>query len=151
MTSSSLWSTGIITYPWYIGKERLVIISLIIIKLSRKMRHYHLNMNIAIRCSGHTVTSYVTLSTSNVYTRGQFWLSDIVVACVCPSVHQSNRPSVAEFVRAITHCPFMLGSPNLGHRYTRPWLRSLLFWGWLTLTFKVKFNFEVWDCEFSAP
>ena len=46
-------------------------------------------------------------------------------------------------VRAITHHPFQLGSPNLDHRCKRPWLRSLSFWGWLTLTFKVKFNFKV--------
>ena len=56
---------------------------------------------------------------------------------VCPSV----RPCVNhEFVRAITHHPFKLGSPNLDHRCKRPWLRSLLFLG---VTFKVKFNFKV--------
>ena len=48
-----------------------------------------------------------------------------------------------QLVRAITHHPLKLGSPNLDHRCKRPWLRSLLFWGWLTLTFKVKFNFKV--------
>ena len=62
---------------------------------------------------------------------------------VRPSVRQSVRPSITKFVRAITHYPFKLGSPNLKHRGNRPWLRSLLFWGWLTLTFKVKFNFKV--------
>ena len=59
-----------------------------------------------------------------LFTRGQYWPSGIVVACVCPSV----RPSVHNFVRAITHHPFKLGSPNLDHRCKRPWLRSLLFW-----------------------
>ena len=68
-----------------------------------------------------------------------FWPSGIVVACVCPAV----RPSVTKFVRAITHYPFKLGSANLDHRCKTPWLRSLLFWGWLTLAFKVKFNFKV--------
>ena len=52
------------------------------------------------------------------------------------------RPSVTKFVRAITDHPFKLGSPNLDHRCKRPWLRSVLFWGWLTLTFKVKCNFK---------
>ena len=59
------------------------------------------------------------------FTRGQFWPSGIVVACVCPSV----SPSVTKFVRAITHQPFKLGSPNLDQRCKRPWLRSLLFCG----------------------
>ena len=58
-------------------------------------------------------------------TRGQFWPSGIVVACVCPSA----SPSVTKFVRAITHYPFQLGSPNLDQRCKRPWLRSLLFCG----------------------
>ena len=58
---------------------------------------------------------------------------------VCPSI----RPCVNhELVRAITHHPFKLGSPNLDHICKRPWLRSLS-WRWLTLTFKVKFNFKV--------
>ena len=59
-----------------------------------------------------------------------------VCLCVPPCVNH-------ELVRAITHDPFQLGSPNLDHRCKRPWLRSLLFWGWLTLTSKVKFNFKV--------
>ena len=63
-------------------------------------------------------------------------LSLLASVCVCASVNH-------EFVRAITHHPFQLGSPNLDHRCKRPWLRSLLFWGWLTLIFKVKFNSKV--------
>ena len=55
--------------------------------------------------------------------------------CVRPCVNH-------KLVCAITHHPFHLGSPNLDHRCKRPWLRSLLFWEWLTLTFKVKFNFR---------
>ena len=74
-----------------------------------------------------------------IFTRCQFWHSGTVVACVCPSV----RPSVRPFFRAITHYSFKPGSPNLDHRCKKPWLRSLLFWGWLTLTFKVKFNFKI--------
>ena len=45
------------------------------------------------------------------------------------SVRLSVSPSVTEFVRAITHQPFKLGSPNLDQRCKRPWLRSLLFCG----------------------
>ena len=81
-----------------------------------------------------------------VITRCQFWPSGIVVACVCvyPSVCVNVRVSVNyEFVRTITQQPCKLGSPNLDHRCKRPWLRSPLFLGWLTLTFKVKFNFKV--------
>ena len=43
-------------------------------------------------------------------------------ACVCVSINH-------EFVRAITHQPFKLGSPNLGQKCKRPWLRTLLFCG----------------------
>ena len=46
-------------------------------------------------------------------------------------------------VRTITHQPFKLESPNLKHRYKTPWSRWLLFWGWSTLNFKVKFNLKV--------
>ena len=79
-----------------------------------------------------------------IFTRGQFWPSGIVVACVCPCVHPSVRVCGNHLlVHAITHRPFKLGSPNFDHRCKIPWLRSQLFWGWLTLTFKVKFNFKV--------
>ena len=62
------------------------------------------------------------------FTRGHFWPSGIVVACICLCV----RPTVCVcgnhlLVRAITHYPVKLGSPNLDHRCKRPWLRSLLF------------------------
>ena len=53
--------------------------------------------------------------------------------CLRPSVSPSVRPSVTKFVRAITHHPFKLGSPNLDHRCKRPWLRSLLFLGVIDL------------------
>ena len=49
--------------------------------------------------------------------------------CLRLSVRPSVRPSVTKFVRAITHYPFKLGSPNLDQRCKRPWLRSLLFCG----------------------
>ena len=45
-----------------------------------------------------------------------------ICVCVCVSVNH-------EFVRAIIHQPFKLGSPNLDQRCKRTWLRSLLFCG----------------------
>ena len=65
-------------------------------------------------------------------------------ASVCLCVRLSVCVCVKHLlVHAITYHPFKLGSLNLDHRCKIPWLRSLLFWGWLTLTFKVKFNFKV--------
>ena len=45
-----------------------------------------------------------------------------VCVCVRPCVNH-------ELVRAITHHPFQLGSPNVDQRCKRSWLRSLLFCG----------------------
>ena len=67
-----------------------------------------------------------------------FYPRTALAASVCVSLCVNQ-----EFVRAITHRLFKLGSPNLDYRCERPWLRSLLFWGWLTLTFKDKFNLQV--------
>ena len=64
--------------------------------------------------------------TGLVFTRVQFWLSGIVVACVCVSVSLCVNHLL---VRAITQDPFKLGSPNLTQSCKTPWLRSLLFWG----------------------
>ena len=66
----------------------------------------------------------------NIFTRGQFWPSGIVVACVCVSVSLCVNHLL---VHAITRDPFKLGLPNLKHRCKRPWLRSLLFWGVIDL------------------
>ena len=49
------------------------------------------------------------------------------------SLPLSVRLSVTKFVRAITHHPFKLGSPNLDQRCKTPWFRSLLFWGPINL------------------
>ena len=75
-----------------------------------------------------------------IFTRGQFWPSGIVVACVCVYVCVSVNH---ELVRAIIHQPFKLGSSNLDQRCKRPWLRALLFSGTIDLAFKVKLNFKV--------
>ena len=63
-----------------------------------------------------------------IFTRGQFWPSGIVVACVCVCLSVNHQ-----LVRAITHQPFKLESPNLDQRCKRPWLRSLLFLGAIDL------------------
>ena len=70
------------------------------------------------------------------FTRGQFWPSGIVVACVCVCVCVCLSVCLCVnhlLVRAITRDPFKLGSPNLDRRCKRPWLRSLLFWGAIDL------------------
>ena len=85
-----------------------------------------------------------------------FFNPGIVVVCIC--LYVSVRPCVnLELVRAITHHPLKLGSPNLDHRCKRPWLRSL-FWGdwpWLSrsnLTSKSKFTpFWACPCHNSPP
>ena len=73
-----------------------------------------------------------------IFTRGQFWPSGIVVACVCVCVCVCVCLSVCLcvnhlLVRTITRDLFKLGSPNLDQRCKRPWLRSLLFWGAIDL------------------
>ena len=67
--------------------------------------------------------------------------------CLRLSDSPSFHPSVTKFVRAITHYPFKLGTPNLDHRCKRPCLRTSLFcggdWPWPSrsnLTSKSKFN-----------
>ena len=83
---------------------------------------------------------------NTIFTRGQFWPSGIVVACVCLCVCMCVCVCVSvnhELVWAIIHQPFKLGLPNLDQRCKRPWLRNLLFLAQLTLTFKVKLNFKV--------
>ena len=65
-----------------------------------------------------------------IFTRGQFWPSGIVVACVCLCVCLSVCVSVnPELVHAINHHAFKLESPHLDKRCKTTWLRSLLFWG----------------------
>ena len=47
-----------------------------------------------------------------------------VCMCVCVRVSVNHK-----FVRAITHQPFKLESPNLDQQCKRPWLRALSFCG----------------------
>ena len=74
--------------------------------------------------------------------------------CVCAHVHLSVHLCVCvnqELVqKAICHL-FKLDSPNLEQKCTISWSISLLFGDWLTLIFKVKFNWKVkthliWAC-----
>ena len=69
-----------------------------------------------------------------IFTRGQLWPSGIVVACVCLCVCVYVCVSVNhQFVRTITCHPLKLQSPNLNHKCKTPWLRSLLFLGFIDL------------------
>ena len=61
-----------------------------------------------------------------IFTRGQFWPSGIVVACVSVCVCLSVCHLL---VRAITRDLFKLGLPTLDQRCKRPCLWPLLFWG----------------------
>ena len=75
---------------------------------------------------------------TQLFTRRLFCLqSGIVVPCACPRGRQSPA------CRAITCHLFTLESPNFKQKRKTPWLRSILFRGWLTLTFKVTFNLQV--------
>ena len=65
-------------------------------------------------------------------------LSSPVSVCVCMSVSVNHQ-----FVRTITCHPLKLQSPKLDQKCKTPWLRSLLFWGSLALTSKVKLNLKV--------
>ena len=66
-----------------------------------------------------------------IFIQGQFWPSGIV-ACVC--VYLCPCVSTPSFsVRAITRQPFKVESPNLDQECKTPWLRSLLFWGFIDL------------------
>ena len=70
----------------------------------------------------------------SIFTRGQFWPSGIVVACVRVCVCLSVRVYVNHLlVRTIIRDPFKRGSPNLVQRCKRPWTG---FVEWSTLTFK---------------
>ena len=81
-------------------------------------------------------------------TRGQYWPTGIVVACVRLSV----SPSVTKFVCAITQHPFKLGSPNLDHRCKKTLVKNPIVlggdWPWPSrsnLTSKSKFT-PFWAC-----
>ena len=71
-----------------------------------------------------------------IFTRGQLWPSGIVVACVCLCVCVCMCVCVSvnhQFVWTITCHPLKLQSPNLDQKCKTPWLRSLLFLGFIDL------------------
>ena len=78
----------------------------------------------------HTYSLYLAETRNAFLPEASFGLR---VLSLPASVRPSVRPSVTKFVRAMTHYPFKLGSPNLDHRCKRPWLRSLLFCGTIDL------------------
>ena len=63
---------------------------------------------------------------SHIVSRGQFWLSGIVIACICVFVHVCVYKSLA--CLHDNSSTFKMGSPNLDQRYKTPSLKSLLFW-----------------------
>ena len=75
-----------------------------------------------------------------IHHTGQFWPSINVVSVCLYILCSCINPLL---VRVSTCDPFRPGSPNLDQRSKTTWLRSLLFVGWLTLTFKVKVNLKV--------
>ena len=80
-----------------------------------------------------------------IFTRGQFWPSGIVIACVCVSVSVSVCVCINHLlVRTITHQPFNLGSSNLHQRCKTPWLRSLFIWGLIDLDLQGQIKLESW-------
>ena len=62
----------------------------------------------------------------------------MVIACICGSV----CPCVCVCVYQSRACLHDNSLPNLDQTCKTPWLRSLSFWWWSTLTFKVKFNLK---------
>ena len=81
-----------------------------------------------------------------------FYPRPVLAFGYCRCLRLSVSPSVTKFVRAITHYPFKLGSPNLDQRYIRPWLRNPIVswddWSWPSRsnwTPKSKFT-PFWDC-----
>ena len=79
----------------------------------------------------------------SIFTRGQLWPSGIVIACVCLYVCVCVCLYVNhKFVRTITCRPWELQSPKLGQRCKTPWLRSLLFWGFIDLDLQGQIEFK---------
>ena len=72
------------------------------------------------RCKTPWLRSLLFLGAIDLDPQGQIWLK-FTPFWACPHDYSS---------------PFKPGSPNLDQRGKIPWLRSLLFWGQLTVTFK---------------
>ena len=81
---------------------------------------------------------------SRLFNRGQIWPSGTAVACIClcvgPSVHVCSNH---KFVHTTTCHLFKLESPNLDQKCRTTWLRSLLFWGLLTVTLQCQIKLKI--------
>ena len=73
-----------------------------------------------------------------------FHLRPVLVIEFCGCLHLSVCPSTCVSIRSLSARQLInLGSPNLDRRCKTSWLKSLLFVGLSTLTFKVNFNLKV--------
>ena len=73
--------------------------------------------------AGTFVSSFVCILPEASIGLRVFPLPVSVCVCVCVSLCVNHL-----FVRTVTQEPFKLGSPNLDHRFKRPWLISVRFW-----------------------
>ena len=103
---------------------------------------YHVDGLVQERRNCNALAMELRLSCTNPSKYAQLYYLRPVLAfgycrclCVCVSVNH-------KLVHVIINQPLKLESPNLDQRCKRPWLRSLLFLGQLTLNFKVKLNLK---------
>ena len=79
------------------------------------------------------------------------WPSGIVVACSClidlylqgHIYLQSKNMTPFQLNHMTTHHPFNLEPPNLAQMCKIPWLRSILFGGWLNLACQIEVIFKI--------
>ena len=138
-TAFSKFASRVINWPWVLYLVWL----LVLVLMCFGMLGSWLDTN---NCY-HSRAKYIIVNLERwhdvfvfVFTRGQFWPSGIVVACVCLCTCVCIN---LLFVRAITRDPLKLGSPNLDQRCKRLGYGPYCFGGKLTFTFKVKFNIKV--------
>ena len=88
----------------------------------------HFGADLAMMCYPWLFGNTPSITTVPFYPRPvlAFGYCRCLRVCVCLSVNH-------QLVRAVTHQPFKLESPNLDQRCKRPWLRSLLFFGMIDL------------------
>ena len=110
--------------------------------LRRHRGHYDVNVMSPGIGVFKTIQFCNSFQLTTIFTQGQFWPSGIVVACVCLHLYVCVCPSITSLSVWQQVCL----------RKT-PWLRSLLFWGFIDLDLQVKLNLKVkicliWACEF---
>ena len=117
-------------------QEKVMIFFLVIFKINENLVWNVLRWVVAI---SSVFTEIQTLEIYTYFCLDCFCYPRPVLAfgycrCLRLSVCVCVRPCVNhELVRAITHDPYQLGSPNLDRKCKRPWLRSLLFLGVIDL------------------